>query len=349
MQLDRSPFCFNNSAREMAADISLGDLSGCRLSSGLLSGGSDATPESISGHTHPGHSIRPATTRQTARDYQHFEGGGLMANPQWEDGFVKIATEVFERLCRIRIPGEVRQVVDVVIRKTWGFNKKWDWIPLSQFCELTGIPKPHIIRALHKAEQMNLITKKGNSVAQKGNEVGVSYCFNKNYEEWKPLPKKVTLPKKVMDVAQKGNEPLPKKAPSIDNTKDTSSKDTSAGKPPAGSKKKKPKQTNPDIKKFIDAWSEEYLTKRKTKYLVAGGKDAAQVKRLLGSIPYDEAWETAQRFIEYKSDSFVGGLSKQIAVFVSQYNAIHQEFEGVGARKQLTSEKDYGPEGDRPF
>lgn len=147
-----------------------------------------------------------------------------MANPQCEDGFVRIATEVWDQLCRIRIPGEVRQVVDVVIRKTWGFNKKWDWIPLSQFCQFTGISKSHIIRALRKAKQMKL-------VAQKGNKSGVSYCFNKNYDQWKPLPKKATLPKKETSVAKKGNEGSPKKAPSINTlSKDTSSKDITVEK-----------------------------------------------------------------------------------------------------------------------
>lgn len=128
-----------------------------------------------------------------------------MANPQLEDGHLRIANDIWEALCRIRIPGEVRQIIDTVLRKTWGFRKKEDWISLSQFHVATGISKPHIVRALSRATTMNIITKKGKAVAQKGNVKLVTYSFNKDYESWKSLPKKVTV------VAQKGKASLPKK------------------------------------------------------------------------------------------------------------------------------------------
>lgn len=75
MQLDRSPFYVNKSAREMAADISLGDLSGCRLSSGLLSGDSYATQESFSGNYHPDCPIQAAQPRRSTTNSRHLEGG----------------------------------------------------------------------------------------------------------------------------------------------------------------------------------------------------------------------------------------------------------------------------------
>ena len=135
-----------------------------------------------------------------------------MANPQIEDGHIRVATEIWDRLCKIRISGEARQVLDFIIRKTYGWNKKSDIIALSQFAEGTGIIKPHIIRAISKLKNMNLIT-----VTKKGNQVISTYCFNKDYETWKSLPKKVTLPKKVISVTKKGNKPLPKKVPTITN------------------------------------------------------------------------------------------------------------------------------------
>lgn len=151
-----------------------------------------------------------------------------MANPQWENGFVKIATEIWEQLCQIRIPGEVRQVVDVIIRKTWGFNKKWDWISLSQFYKATGIHKPNIIRALRLAIGMNIILKKENTILNNENTPPVSYSFNKDYESWRPLSKKRTFSKKRITVIKKENLPLSKKRHTIDNTTiDTSTKDSS--------------------------------------------------------------------------------------------------------------------------
>ena len=104
-------------------------------------------------------------------------------NPQWENGYTKIATEIFEALSRIRIPGEARQILDTIIRKTWGWNKKEDIISLSQFQEYTGLNKMHVYRAINKLIEMNLIIKKGNGKQS-------AYMFNKYYDTWKSLPKK---------------------------------------------------------------------------------------------------------------------------------------------------------------
>lgn len=130
-----------------------------------------------------------------------------MANPQLENGYLKIANNVMEALARIRTPGEARQIVDVIIRKTYGFNKKEDNISLSQFSLATGLKKPNVIRALQKAIKINLIIKKDNSKATK-------YRFNKDFDSWKPLSKKII-------VIKKDNKSLSKKIP----TKDISTKD----------------------------------------------------------------------------------------------------------------------------
>ncbi len=133
-----------------------------------------------------------------------------MANPQVEEGYVRIATELFQEWVKIRIPGEAEQIFKHIIRKTYGFNKKSDAISLSQFVVATGLSKVHICRGIAILLKMNLITQKGNEIAQE-------YSINKDFSTWKPLPKKVTLPKKVMTFTQKGNTSLPKKGTTIDN------------------------------------------------------------------------------------------------------------------------------------
>jgi phage replication O-like protein O len=109
-----------------------------------------------------------------------------MSNPQAENGHTDIANEIFDALARIRIPGEARQVMDFIIRKTWGWHKKEDCIALSQFVDGTGLSKVAVCKAIQKLIGMNLI------ITQKGNDLYTSYCFNKHYDLWKPLPKKVT-------------------------------------------------------------------------------------------------------------------------------------------------------------
>jgi uncharacterized phage protein (TIGR02220 family) len=124
-----------------------------------------------------------------------------------------------------RIPGEARQVLDFIIRKTYGWHKKEDTISLSQFSEGTGLSKVHVCRGIEILKKIEIITQKGN-VTQKGKGLLLTYCFQKDFEKWKPLPKKVTLPKKVKVFTQKGNKPLPKKGTTKENnTKENNTKE----------------------------------------------------------------------------------------------------------------------------
>jgi phage replication O-like protein O len=116
-----------------------------------------------------------------------------MANPQTENGYIRIANEIWEALAKIRISGEARQVFDAIVRKTWGWNKKSASIPLTQLEEMTGLRKSRIIESRKKLLKMNLIF-----VTKKGNSLSVKYCINKNFDEWEPLPKKVKNAGKVL-------------------------------------------------------------------------------------------------------------------------------------------------------
>jgi len=135
-----------------------------------------------------------------------------MANPQLENGYTSIANDIMDALCRIRIPGEEMQILNAILRKTYGWGKKFDCISLSQFQEITSMNKPHIIQAIK-----GLLLKKVIIVTEKGNEPAKVYGINKDYEQWIPLPKKVTLPKKVIGITEKGNKSLLKTVPTKTN------------------------------------------------------------------------------------------------------------------------------------
>lgn len=96
-----------------------------------------------------------------------------MANPQKEDGHVQIATELFEQLMALKISGSEFQLLLTVIRKTWGWGKKEDYISLTQLSRLTGLPHRTICRAKNK-----LVSKKTLLY------VNGLMKFNKNYEQW---------------------------------------------------------------------------------------------------------------------------------------------------------------------
>lgn len=148
-----------------------------------------------------------------------------MASPQKENGFTPVANEIIENLCQLRLSGYEWQIIMVVLRKTYGWNKPHDRISLSQFSQMTKIQMPHVSRTLKKLIKKNIITQIGNSYP-------LNYSFQKDYEKY--LPKQVTLPKQVISITQTGNKSLPKQVTTKDNTKDIY-KDT-----PAVVKNKKP-------------------------------------------------------------------------------------------------------------
>lgn len=97
----------------------------------------------------------------------------MKANPQLENGYVRIASEIIEALCKFRIPGECRQVLDCVFRKTYGYQKKEDWISNSQIVEMTGMKKQNASRALAKLITNNIVIQSDDKLS-----------LNKNYQEW---------------------------------------------------------------------------------------------------------------------------------------------------------------------
>ena len=127
----------------------------------------------------------------------------MNGNPQIEDGYIKIANELGEALAKTNLSPYESRIFWAILRKTYGWHKKSDWISLSQFIELTGLIKPDIIRAIKKLIKKNIIT-------QTGNDKGKEYSINKHYTKWNSLPKQVI-------VTQTGNKSLPKQVPTKAN------------------------------------------------------------------------------------------------------------------------------------
>lgn len=180
-----------------------------------------------------------------------------MANPQAENGHIDIANEIVEALAKTRLSGEEMQILWIILRKTYGWHKKQDSIPLSQFSEMTGISKrQHVLRAVKKLLLKNIIsvTKKGYStITKNGYSQTNIYEFNKDFDKWVVLPKKVTvtkngyrvLPKKVTRV-------LPKKGHSKETTKETIQK-----KDTYGDQFGKVKLTESEYQKLITSFGEQ--------------------------------------------------------------------------------------------
>lgn len=160
-----------------------------------------------------------------------------MSSPQIENGYVRIATELLEALARTRIAGEARQVLDAVIRMTYGYQKKSDSIATLQLMEATGMDRKSVERARDWLRKANLIT-----THKKGGSQVLIYTVNKQYKTWKlPLKKGATTPKNRDEVP-------PKVPPSINNR--YLSKDIKQGHKPAALVEKPVE--NPEVKKAME-------------------------------------------------------------------------------------------------
>ena len=80
-----------------------------------------------------------------------------MANPQLSNGYTKIANELLEAIYRLNVSGNEMRILLYIIRRTYGFNRTYAEIPLSEFSEAVGIRKNHISEALKKLSANKII------------------------------------------------------------------------------------------------------------------------------------------------------------------------------------------------
>jgi phage replication O-like protein O len=110
-----------------------------------------------------------------------------MANPQKENGHIGIANEIAEALMKINLSPYESRVLWFLFRKTYGWNKKDDWISLSQFSKCIGIDRRLVHRALKQLSSKEMI------VINKDDSYHITYGFQKDYEKWKVSSKKMTV------------------------------------------------------------------------------------------------------------------------------------------------------------
>lgn len=143
-----------------------------------------------------------------------------METPQLENGFLRIANDIAKYLAKTYMSSYESQILWAIFIKTYGFNKKEDWISNSQFVELTGMHKAHVSRTIKKLIQRRIVTQTGNKIS-----------FQKDSTLWCKLPKQATVTHSGNPVTQTGlkvtqmGQKLPKQADTIDNIQKTITKD----------------------------------------------------------------------------------------------------------------------------
>ncbi len=139
-----------------------------------------------------------------------------MANPQLSQGYTRVANEILEALSRFRMSGQDWQLLNCVFRQTYGFQRNEAVITTAAFRRFTGLTET----AIHKA-RARLLKMRVVEVEQKGRMIdGLTYRFNKDYQNWIPLSKKTTLVKKDYP-CQKRLQTLAEKSKGVWLKKDT--------------------------------------------------------------------------------------------------------------------------------
>jgi phage replication O-like protein O len=150
-----------------------------------------------------------------------------MADIQTENGYIQIASgkeenDIIMALVNAGLNATEYQVILFVIRKTWGWKKKEDWISWSQFEEATGKSRRSIAQTIKALVQKSILVQK--TAPGKPTKMGI----NKDFTNWQTIPVQKTAPvqKQVDTRAVLRNQLVQKTAPTKDiYTKETLTKE----------------------------------------------------------------------------------------------------------------------------
>ncbi|WP_288656610.1 replication protein [Pantoea sp. UBA6567] len=138
-----------------------------------------------------------------------------------EDGYTRIANELLEAVMLAGMTQHQLLVFMAVMRKTYGFNKKVDWVSNEQLSQLTGMLP-------HKCSAAKSSLVKRNILTQEGRLTGI----NKELSQWinEPYPKKVNSPESgKKTLPESGNGSYPNRVTTKDNiTKDNKDSNSSS-------------------------------------------------------------------------------------------------------------------------
>ena len=169
-----------------------------------------------------------------------------------DDGYTRTANTLLEAVMLSGLTQHQLLIVMAVWRKTYGYNKKMDWIGNEQFSELTGMAATKCSTAKNELIRMGVLI-------QEGRQVGM----NKNISEWKTKVNRIgkTFTESVKPTFTKS---VKGSLPNQSNTKDNIQKtiNTNTPLPPEGElahvfNPEKRKADRTDYQAFLQAYNEE--------------------------------------------------------------------------------------------
>lgn len=122
-----------------------------------------------------------------------------MANPQLENGFIRIANELYKELYRVKLSGSELRILHFIIYQTYGYNRKSRKLTASYISTGADIPCDTVQKGLDKLIKKNIIISK--SV---GSHTVREFSVNKDYSTWlvengKPKTANQKVPTKLVE------------------------------------------------------------------------------------------------------------------------------------------------------
>jgi len=130
-----------------------------------------------------------------------------------DNGYTRLANELLEAILRAGLTQNQLLIALAVIRKTYGFNKKRDWVSNAQLSALTGLPETRCSTVKNELIKLGILISAGRSVG-----------INKAILSWKT---KVNTISKTLTVSVKKTfkETVNRPLQNLLTTKDTITKD----------------------------------------------------------------------------------------------------------------------------
>ena len=107
-----------------------------------------------------------------------------MASPQTENGYVRIANELIEAMVAFNLNGREFRLLLLIIRETYGYNKKEAFVTLATMQKKTKIDKTNCSKIINSLQKKNIIR-----VVKNDNAEGKKYLLNKDYQQWQGVVK----------------------------------------------------------------------------------------------------------------------------------------------------------------
>ncbi len=104
-------------------------------------------------------------------------------NPQREDTHRRINSDVFRALAKADLTLSELRVILCIIDLTWGYNKVFDAISLTQINQGTGLSKRGVIYSIQTLRAKRIIHYEPSEKIVRGSRIN-RFLFNKHYDTW---------------------------------------------------------------------------------------------------------------------------------------------------------------------